>query len=196
MMARQVVVTGLVLVVTFLANFAECRPQLAAVGETMLETGSAGSGIAADGAKAFRVIFSGVRDLTQDLASAAVDTTRRFNDAAIDTAQQVLTGVRDAARATSKLVSDGARATGTFASNMLGASMGVARDAVAVTGKWVQGLSGRTVEGVAEAGDAVHSFVEDAVTNTNAYTQATSEVLERVLVRGTENLAMVPQPMF
>lgn len=195
-MARQVVVTGLVFLVIFLANVAESRPQLAAVGETMLETGSAGSGIVADGTKAMRVIFSGVRDLAQDFASAAVDTTRRFNDAAIDTTKQMINGFRDAARATSKLFADGARASGTFAANMLGASMGVARDAVAVTGEWVQGLSGRTVKGVAEAGDAVHSLVEDTVTNTNAYTQATSEVLERVLVRGTENLAMVPQPMF
>lgn len=194
-MARQVVATGLVLVVIFLANLAESRPQLAAVGETVFETGSAGSGIAADGAKAFRVVFSGVRDLTQDLASAAVDTTRRFNDATIDTAKQVLTGIRDATRATSKLFADGARATGTFASNMLGASMGLARDAVAVTGKWVQGISGRTVQGVAEAGDAVQSLIEDAVSNTNTYTQATSDVLEKILVRGTENLAMVPQPM-
>ncbi|KAK3886337.1 hypothetical protein Pcinc_009513 [Petrolisthes cinctipes] len=195
-MGRPAVATGLALAVALLANLVESRPQLAALGETVMETGSAGSGIVADGAKAVRVIFSGVRDLTQDFASAAVDTTRRFNDAAIDTAQQVIIGFRDAARATSKFVADGARATGALTSSMLGASLGVARDAVAVTGNWVQGVSGRTVEGVVEAGGALHSFVEDAVSNTNDYTQATSEALERVLVRGTENLAMVPQPAF
>ncbi|KAK4326211.1 hypothetical protein Pmani_003245 [Petrolisthes manimaculis] len=196
MMGRPAVATGLALAVALLANLVESRPRLAALGETVMETGSAGSGIVADGAKAVRVIFSGARDLTQDIASAAVDTTRRFNDAAIDTAQQMIVGFRDSARATSKFVADGARATGALTSSMLGASMGVARDAVAVTGDWIQGLSGRTVEGVVEAGGALHSFVEDVVSSFNDYTQGKSKVLERVLVRGTENLAMVPQPAF